>query len=876
MMKLKLTIITILFTIITTINAENRTVGDFVVDDYDGGISVTGYNGTATNLVIPSIIEGLEVKAIGDVAFSYNHLDSLFIPSSVENIGWHAFYNNSLEYVSFEDNSMISHIGSEAFSENASLLSVALPTSGIDGFINYSYAINDYSGDYYLNPGDNLPYFSFSYSVNDGSKFRPHTLSEDDDVTVENGIITSCGISDVVLVIPDSLHGQEINVIGENAFANNLFGLYLPKTIDSIAPNAFNASPYLPYTIDTVFFEDNSQLRYLSDNSFGTSVTIKLPTSSIEGVRQYEYHYSDSYETTICQAGSYCILCYDYYSECTLTAVVYAPPRVIKTEEVIIENGVITHANIPLYQDLIIPSELGGQTVIGIGESAFSNKNLCGISLPSTLKTIGYNAFSENLLDSLFIPKSVISIESYAFSNNSLNEIIIEENSNLKSVDANAFCNNPNLRSIKLPSSAIEGFLGYYDGYGNRYNPDEYISEFSSYLLTFGVYMTYTFQDSDFVVSDGVINDFKGEVALLQIPNVIDNQIITGISEYAFNHKGLLEVTLPSSLESIGRSAFAENHLTKIIIPEGVSFIGKYAFSENSLDSIKLANSVTYIGYGAFDGERIVLPAPQKEGYKLVGWKRGDEDYYDTYSEGDTVSNGDSYEPIFETESYPLNFNANGGQGKMDSLSIRYLSAGVIPPVEFENPPYIFVGWSTTDNSNATYSEASIYYMLSEGAELYAKWDLPSYLVSYENEGDLYYIYKTNNYPSTSPLPTTPIKENYMFAGWYTQENGQGVPFTTETVITEDITVYANWTEGASATKSISAHNFSIYPNPSSEYILIQNLANESNVNIYTSNGVLFFSQANVMSNTYIDISSFPVGVYTVKVGRDSEKLIIE
>jgi uncharacterized repeat protein (TIGR02543 family) len=42
-------------------------------------------------------------------------------------------------------------------------------------------------------------------------------------------------------------------------------------------------------------------------------------------------------------------------------------------------------------------------------------------------------------------------------------------------------------------------------------------------------------------------------------------------------------------------------------------------------------------------------------------------------------------------------------------------------------------------------------------------------------------------------LPTPPIKTNLVFEGWFTGIDGTGTHFTQDTVVTEDITVYAKW-----------------------------------------------------------------------------------
>lgn len=53
---------------------------------------------------------------------------------------------------------------------------------------------------------------------------------------------------------------------------------------------------------------------------------------------------------------------------------------------------------------------------------------------------------------------------------------------------------------------------------------------------------------------------------------------------------------------------------------------------------------------------------------------------------------------------------------------------------------------------------------------------------------------------TVSNLPT-PVKEGYKFEGWYTDE-ALTIPFTTDTKVTSDLTLYAKWTEDTSADDS--------------------------------------------------------------------------
>ena len=76
-------------------------------------------------------------------------------------------------------------------------------------------------------------------------------------------------------------------------------------------------------------------------------------------------------------------------------------------------NVVIT----PASTEVVIPSTIEGYPVTTIGDSAFNNKGLTSVEIPSSVTTIGGSAFENNQLVSVEIPSSVTSIGNNAFDN---------------------------------------------------------------------------------------------------------------------------------------------------------------------------------------------------------------------------------------------------------------------------------------------------------------------------------------------------------------------------------------------------------------------------------------------------------------------------
>ncbi len=88
---------------------------DFTYEIIDGKVTITGYTGSDTEVIIPSTIEGYPVISIGGGAFrNCDSLTSVTIPDSVTSIGNSAFsYCDSLTSVTIPDS--VTSIGDSAF-----------------------------------------------------------------------------------------------------------------------------------------------------------------------------------------------------------------------------------------------------------------------------------------------------------------------------------------------------------------------------------------------------------------------------------------------------------------------------------------------------------------------------------------------------------------------------------------------------------------------------------------------------------------------------------------------------------------------------------------------------------------------------------------
>ena len=123
---LMLSIICLFFIFGTNTRAEEQ-YGDYWYEIKNGTVEITGYVGSATNLIIPSEIAGKKVTEIGKNSFSYcERFTSVSIPYGVTIIGDDAFEGCSrIKSVSIPNS--VKTIGAYAFSSCKSLTSVTIP-----------------------------------------------------------------------------------------------------------------------------------------------------------------------------------------------------------------------------------------------------------------------------------------------------------------------------------------------------------------------------------------------------------------------------------------------------------------------------------------------------------------------------------------------------------------------------------------------------------------------------------------------------------------------------------------------------------------------------------------------------------------------------
>lgn len=467
----------------------------------DNTVEVTrsdNYNNTYSGSIsVPDVLtnyRGYFVTKIGENAFAGSAVTSVSMPEGITSIGQYAFSGcQNLESVTLPES--LTTLGSEAFYGCKNLESVALPES-------------------LTTLGDR----TFSSCKSLRAVKIPSKVT-----TIPDQCFNGCSSLESV-TIPEG-----VTTIGDRAFyENQLKNLTLPSTITSIGNEAFRNNNNLKSIICSATIPPT-----LGDNAFSNDITpsIKVPISSIAAYKQANgwKNFTNYYGGDVVNNGiTYRI----NEKEATITAA----------------EATITEANVPS----TVEFEGNQYPVIKINEKVFSgNTNLTVVTLPDGLVEIGEFAFSGcKNLESVTLSESLTTLGDYAFSScKSLKTIKIP--SGVTTIPRSCFSGCSSLKSVTIPEgvTAIGG--------------------------------------EAFIFCD---------LNALTLPESLET-----IEYYAFGgNRSLKSVNIPAKVKTIGGQAFYDCGLTELVIPEGVQTIDGSAFYGNSLQNLTLPSTIKSIGSSAF------------------------------------------------------------------------------------------------------------------------------------------------------------------------------------------------------------------------------------------------------------------------------------
>ena len=512
-----------------------------------------------TSVTIPN-----SVTSIGDSVFMNNKLTSLTLPNSVTSIGVSAFAHNQLTSLTLPN--AVTSIGTEAFSHNQ-LTAVTIPNSvtsiGAQAF--------------YINPW--LASLGGKVEGRFNGNVSTINVASDANIKLVRSILPYYIIDD-----NDSRYPQGCNTPGlnnPNAYCILKIGntLVAPGATDALK-NKTNAYNYC-HGLNLWGISDWSLISPSWWDLGRWTIWLKRAklTNFVAAWSAKPAHYR------IYDVPNFGLNCNIYwYSNCGREDSLWLAlaVRCVKKDdsggESSLEHcfdfsaGTITNYKKGAYPEcginVTIPDTINGQTVKTIWTSAFANKGITSVKLPTSVTTIGENAFRENQLTSVTIPNSVTKIGDYAFYYNPLT-------------------------SVTIPNSVTKiGDYAFWGGYLTWLILPYSVKEIGKYAFT------------------------SNEIASLQLPYYIEK-----IWANAFKSNRISSLYIPEGLKTLEEWVFANNQLTSLYLPFGLTNIGKSAFENNKLTVVNVPLSLRNIEQNAFMSN---LWSPDLWGNMVKGVINGD------------------------------------------------------------------------------------------------------------------------------------------------------------------------------------------------------------------------------------------------------------
>lgn len=276
------------------------------------------------------------------------------------------------------------------------------------------------------------------------------------------------------------------------------------------------------------------------------------------------------------------------------------------------------------------------------------------------------------------------------------------------------------------------------------------------------------------------------------------NATVTASPKAAYNFAGWYNGTTKVSTSTSYTFAVTSN----------ISLTAKFTIKTFTTTTANTTGGTASVNKSSVDyGDSAIWTATPNTGYHFTKWSN------DATANPLTVSNitaNTHITPVFTINTYRVTWNVNGG----NTLDPAYVNKthgstlGTLPTPTRNSTAeysYTFAGWFTAASGGTQITASTT---VTKDVTYYAHWTATkrSYTATFNGNGGGTPSPSTITKEYNTALGTLPTctRTGYTFLGWYTASSG-GTKISTTTVVTKDITYYAQW--------SINSYTLTFNPN---------------------------------------------------------------
>ena len=192
------------------------------------------------------------------------------------------------------------------------------------------------------------------------------------------------------------------------------------------------------------------------------------------------------------------------------------------------------------------------------------------------------------------------------------------------------------------------------------------------------------------------------------------------------------------------------------------------------------------------------LPAaPEKEGYTFKGWNTKADGTGEAVTAETVVADEMEVYAVFEQNPAPIEevkvvFDVDGVKTEVKVIKGEAIGSNL--PVDPTKDGYTFKGWNT--KADGTGEAVTAETVVTDEMEVYAVFEqnpapIEEVKVVIDVDGVKSEVKVIKGEAIGSNLPADPTKEGYTFKGWNTKADGTGETVTADTLVSDDLEVYA-------------------------------------------------------------------------------------